>query len=152
MQFSKIRTSVLSVVLSLSMGYALAGSQIRTDVADVVAAQSTWTSANASNYNFTLTQYCFCPTRNALRIEVRDGVVQRASDVFTGKPVADSDLKRLPTLNGLFDLVMDGYKRHAAVVQVQINSQYSFPEKIFIDYDLRLADEEARYQVTDFSR
>lgn len=119
---------------------------------DFTAARQVWDTAGIHDYQFTLAQHCFCPAEEAIRIVVRQDTVASASYTPSGQALSSDRLKSLPSLNAIFQKIEEGYARNAARIQLSLNPEYGYPERVFIDYTTMIADEELIYLIRDFSR
>ncbi len=119
---------------------------------DFTAARQVWDTAGIHDYQFTLAQHCFCPAEEAIRIVVRQDAVASARYTPSGQSVNSDRLNSLPSLSAIFQKIEDGYARNAASIQLSLNPEYGYPERVFIDYTTMIADEELIYLIQDFSR
>lgn len=148
---SRWRAAVLAMVLGAAMAGCGGGGDSSTSAdADYVAARLRWTLAAKVDYRFTLARTCFCLPESPIEITVTSGVVVSARYADTGLAVSAERQAQLPTLTGLLDLVAAAYVRPAALVQFTGNALLGFPERISIDYDSRVSDDEIGYTVTGF--
>jgi hypothetical protein len=124
------------------------GSEVReAPVNDLRAARERWAGQGARSYDFELTVLCFCPPdyTDPVVVAVRDGVAVSVTSAASGQPV-DADRRswyeRFDTVDKLFGLIEDAIAREAASLAVSYDQERGYPTAIFIDYDLRMADEE----------
>lgn len=116
---------------------------------DLEAARERWADAALEAYEMTLQRICFCPTPDytgPFEVTVRDGKL--ASVVLNGAEVDD---ERGITVEGLFALIEEAYDRDAASVVVEYDERMGHPTSLSIDYDVRMADEEIGYRVSDLT-
>ena len=109
-------------------------------------AKARWEAAGLDAYRMTLQRSCFCPEdyRGPFDVTVRDGAV--ATVRFNG---ASLDADRAVTVDDLFALIEDAYKRNAASVDVAFDPDLGYPTSVGIDYSTQMADEEMAYTVAD---
>ena len=111
-----------------------------------------WESAAVPAYRFTFIRYCFCIPEEIqpFIITVRDGTithVQRAADRGELSP---SSFNRYPTIDGLFDLLLDALDRSAFRVTARFHANYGFSMSGYMDLAEFLADEELDFRVSQF--
>jgi hypothetical protein len=116
------------------------------------AAKAKWLKAKLSDYRFTLMQSCECLPEaiEPTVIVVRGDKVAEAFYKRTGIAVDSVRQSRLPTINGLFQMIDDAYAKPAALVRFKANVDVGYLEEIFVDRDAAMVDEELIYLVTDF--
>lgn len=111
-----------------------------------------WQSRNVSSYRYTLRVSAFIPSeaRGPVRIEVRDGVPVSIQDL-SGAAIANPELfASCNTINKLFNRLEVAADEKAARQEQTFDSANGYPVSVYIDYDLRLADEEYGFSVSDF--
>ena len=135
---------LVAAVLFASGCSLLAGSR---EPAAFSEARARWSAAGVDNYAMTLERSCFCPEeyRGPFAVSVRDGAVV---SVQFGVDALPTD--RAVTIDGLFDLIADAYRRDAARVDVAYDPALGYPTRIAIDYLEQAADEEVGYTVSGF--
>lgn len=111
-----------------------------------------WNRQNISNYEYTLSNSCFCiaDARGPVKIKVRNGQTTSITSVATGKPVNPEYFQSYNTIPKLFDVIQDAINRKAFSLNVRYNSQYGFPIQIDIDYNSQIADEEKYLTIENF--
>lgn len=127
--------------------------------------QEIWASQNITNYQFQLRISCFCPGLNGAVVTVQDDDIQSVTNSETGEPLEESWYQL--TLEDVFSKITDAQQNEYDVLKVEYDSEYGFPESIFIDrYAARLyvdgtgdgirvfvtetADDEIGYTVSEF--
>lgn len=125
-----------------------------TSKAAYTQAKQQWQAAGIHDYQFNLTQHCFCMGENngAIRITVKNDAVQSAIWTNNGKPVSADVRKQLPSMAGIFQKIEEGYAKPADEIRLTFNKDYGYPEHVYIDYVKMMADEELIYTLSDFSR
>lgn len=117
---------------------------------ELTVAKDRWVASGIEDYRFTLKTICFCPPESDIVVIVRAGALDSAFFVDTGAALSEERMRRVLTVDGLFEEIEDAYAKNAALVRVTYNGTYGYPENLFIDYESNLADEEIRYTVTNF--
>ena len=116
------------------------------------AALQKWQAAGVHDYAFTFNQSCFCIDRQPVRITVQNDRVQSAYNVPGGGAVNTGVVGKPLTLTDIFQKIEAAYAQPAAHIALTLNPQYGYPERVYIDYDERIADEELIYTISDFAR
>lgn len=140
-----LRLDVLSLVLVAGC-LAACGSPAKSR-------RALWDEKGPASYQYTLRWSCFCGPdfTDPMRITVRDGAITSAVDVETGMPV-DPATRRPLTIEGLFDVIEDAYRKNAAKVDVTYDPTDGHPVSANIDYDQRVIDEELGFRTEDLQR
>lgn len=114
------------------------------------AARQRWDDAGLEGYQMTLARLCFCPSPDYTGpFEVRVAQSKVASVMLNGTGVpADRGV----SVEALFELIEDAYKRGAESVSVSFDPALGYPTSIGIDYSMQMADEEIGYRVSDLRR
>ena len=99
--------------------------------------RSTWSSQNITNYSFDVEAICFCPYREPIHAEVRNGA-----------PTIKNEIE-INSMDDLFQIVRDATET-ADAVSVAYDAKYGFPSFIAIDYIRQAVDDEVSYRVTNF--
>ena len=111
------------------------------------AARQRWEAADLGAYRLTLRRVCFCPSPDytgPFEVTVAGAEVQSVR--LNGAAV---DAERGMSVEALFDLIDQAYERGAASVTVAYDPDLGYPTSIGIDYDVRMADEEIGYRVSE---
>ncbi|MEH2339254.1 DUF6174 domain-containing protein [Nostoc sp.] len=111
-----------------------------------------WSGQNISNYDYTLSNSCFCiaDARGPVVIKVRNGQTTSVTSVATGKPVNPEFFQNYNTIPKLFDVIQDAIKRKAFSLNVEYSARFGYPTKINIDYNSQIADEEKYLTIENF--
>ncbi|MEH1832373.1 MAG: DUF6174 domain-containing protein [Nostoc sp.] len=114
--------------------------------------RSFWNRRNISNYEYTLSNSCFCieDARGPVVIKVRNGQTISVTSVATGKPVNPDFFQSYNTIPKLFDVIQDAINRKAFSLNVEYNARFGYPTKINIDYNSQIADEEKYLTIENF--
>ena len=110
-----------------------------------------WNQQNISNYDYTLSNSCFCigDARGPVVIKVRNGQTSSITSVATGKDVKEY-FQNYNTIPKLFDVIQDAINRKAASLNVRYNARFGYPTQIDIDYNSQIADEERYLTIENF--
>ena len=108
-----------------------------------------WKKSNISSYIYTYKTICFCPEREDIAVAVTNGQVAAASYSPSGTPLTSEELVGLFTVEGLFEVIEKAIEDKVAQLDVTYNAVSGYPEKIFIDVDERMADEEITHIVKE---
>lgn len=108
------------------------------------AARALWTARGATNYDLRLSWLCFCgPNFPAQRtLEVRNNAV--TSGAIPGETGTLADHQ---TVERLFTLIEDAINQRAAAINITYHSTLGYPLQAYIDYDLKIADEELGFTI-----
>ncbi len=115
------------------------------------AALQQWKAAGIHDYSFTFYQSCFCLGRQPIRITVRGDKVQSAHNVRGGAAVKADQVGKPLTLSEIFQQIEQGYAKPADHITLTLNKDYGYPERVYIDYYEKMADEELHYEISDFA-
>ncbi|MCW5213487.1 hypothetical protein VU04_11325 [Desulfobulbus sp. TB] len=107
-----------------------------------------WKKAHLSNYTYTYKRRCFCPPEEDIAVEVQYGNVIRASYFPSSDPVMPERLDSLMTVTELFQVIEKALIDEVAQLDVTYNAKLGYPERIYIDIDRRMADEEMEHLVS----
>ncbi|MEH2374708.1 DUF6174 domain-containing protein [Nostoc sp.] len=111
-----------------------------------------WNRQNISNYDYTLSNSCFCiaDARGPVVIKVRNGQTTSITSVATGKPVNPEFFQNYNTIPKLFDVIQDAINRQAFSLNVRYSARFGYPTQIDIDYNSQIADEEKYLTIEKF--
>ena len=111
-----------------------------------------WNKQNISNYDYTLSNSCFCigDARGPVVIKVRNAQTTSITSVATGKPVNREFFQNYNTIPKLFDVIQDAINRKAFSLNVPYNARFGYPTQIDIDYNSQIADEEIFLTIENF--
>jgi hypothetical protein len=122
-----------------------------TPLPEFSAALQKWHAIGLHDYSFTLNQSCFCMGVQPVRITVSHDTVQSARNLQDGSAVTEETLGTLPSMDGIFQKIAEGYAKPADHIALTLNPEYGYPERVYIDYVAMMADEELIYEIRDFS-
>lgn len=115
-------------------------------------AQALWGANGASRYRVTVTRTCFCPpdVRQPIRVSVVEGEVIHLEGLEQPLHQPERlDTARL-TVTGLFRFIEQAKKRNPHKLEVDYDASYGYPRRIDYDGHQMIADDEFRYELTDF--
>ena len=140
-------------VTSLPLVWLVAcGAQLNNEQAALTTQQhyEHWLSMS-EDYQITFQQQCYCLPEylQPMRLTVRDNKLISAIFVNDGSPVPAAMLKDLPTVKEIFETVIEAELRPAEIIKIEFDQQHHYPTKVDIDYDLRMADEEIQWQLSN---
>jgi len=106
--------------------------------------RAVWTNQGIVHYTYDYVSSCFCGDAGIkFSIEV-DG--NSVIAVFNHETNSMVDLATYPTkfrtINDLFEVIQSALNANAASINVTYNKNKGFPESIYIDYNVQMADEE----------
>lgn len=112
-----------------------------------------WQSRNTGSYRYTLQVNAFLPVeaRGPVSIEVRDGVPVSVRSLSDDVIILPEQFANSNTIDKLFDRLESAADSGADTQDYRFDSAGGYPVSAYIDYDLRLADEEYGFTVTDYS-
>jgi len=111
--------------------------------------QTLWKKANIQNYRFVAKRFCFCPQEEKRLVSVLNGTIAESKFIPSNTPT--QDITKTKKVEDYFAVIRDALDKNAHSITVTYNITYGFPEKISIDYDKRMADEEMSYTITKFN-
>ena len=146
-----LKTLWCSIASTIFIAVLAGTAHADTSLQDFTAAREKWQAAGISDYAFTLVQHCFCIGVQPVRIMVKNDVVQSARNVQDDAAVAVEVLGKLPSIEGVFQKIAEGYAKPSDHITLTLNKDYGYPERVYIDYVAMMADEELIYEIRDFS-
>lgn len=117
--------------------------------AELEANLTRWTSLGPSSYRYTLVRSCFCPYLGPVRVTVAADTVVARLVVESGEPVPEHSEAAYPTVDGLFELLMDAFDHGADAIDVTYDPELGVPMSISIDFLEQAIDDELGIQVTE---
>ena len=119
---------------------------------ELTAARLRWQQRQPASYDITVSRSCECTPASIgpVVVAVRDGVVVSRTYVATGAPVAPTLADVFPAVEGLFAIITDAQRRHAASVVVHYDGELGFPSVISIDYNRQAVDDEFSISANNF--
>lgn len=142
------RAGACALLLALLAGSA----QADTSLQAFKAARQKWQAAGLHDYAFTFFNSCYCIGMQPIRITVQAGQVVSATNLRDGTAVQAAEVGQPLGINEIFRKIEEAYAKPADRITLVLNPAYGYPERVFIDYYTMMADEELRYEISDFSR
>jgi hypothetical protein len=128
------------------------GATCATAITNVTDARARWNAARPASYEYTLAVGCFC-----LRDVTRPVVITVTATTVTsrryeddGTAVPDQLAATFPSIDGLFDKLLDARMRNAANSAANYEPTLGYPVQISLDYSATIADDEISYVVSRF--
>jgi hypothetical protein len=118
---------------------------------EFTAALQKWQTAGIHDYSFTLNQSCLCFGIQSVRITVKGDKVQSVSNAQNGSAVSAEVLSMQPTMTAILQTIEAAYTKPADHITLSLNADLGYPERVFIDYYVMMADEELIYEIRDFA-
>ncbi len=116
----------------------------RTLAETVDAQRKRWEANEFSSYQYTYQRTCFCAPDwiRPVVIDVVDDRIERIAYADDGALVDSTFWASYHTVDGLFALIDQAMTSDAAQVTVQFDDPLGYPTQLYIDEDVRIADEE----------
>lgn len=109
-----------------------------------------WAEVEPSEYSYAVERLCFCGfAATPVRVTVADGVVTDRTFVESGEPVPEQFADLFPSVDGLFEVLLDAIERGAHSIVVTYDPDSGVPLDIAIDYEFNVKDEELGFRVTE---
>jgi len=151
-----LRKYVVAVTVALAALPACSdlGPEEEDLLAEIVEHRRTWESVRPPSYAYTLERQCFCveEARGPVRVRVTSGSVTERTYVTGGGKVAVDLIGLFPSVEGLFDLLEQAVRQGAREVRITWDHELGVPREAWIDYDVRIADEEQGFRVVELPR
>jgi len=106
---------------------------------------------SAYAYDYRNVRFAIGPVVEPVRIRVRGSAIVSVVSLATGQEMSPDAWRYYETVEGLFRTLEKAYAQGAAEVRVQYHPQLGYPTDVYIDYDQRLADEEAGYVLSNLA-
>jgi hypothetical protein len=121
-------------------------------ISDLTLARQRWEAARPSAYDYTLGLSCFCPTEitGPVVIVVSGNTVESRKYADTGETVAANFNTSFPSIDGLFDALVQANARKPAVLDATYHPSLGYPTHVAIDFAINAADDEMWYTITNF--
>ncbi len=147
-------SAVFWVILALSFAPALlwiVDAPIRALEAPFRDQQARWEALEPRHYVYTVEVRCFClrAARGPETVEMRDGKVVAVTAVENGRGVVLPPEAAL-TMRRVFSALMNAAAERAERVEVEYDSIFGFPARVWIDPRSDTHDEELGFTITYF--
>ena len=109
-----------------------------------------WEEGRPTRYAVTIERNCFCTPdgRGPVTVTVDGPAVTARVYSDSGEPVPDGLAHVFPSIDGLFDFVLDALDRDAHEVRVTYDAGTAIPISVSVDYEENAIDEEVGFTVT----
>ena len=116
--------------------------------------RETWERLRPSSYQYVVERLCFCglEARGPVRVIVVGDDVSERTYADSGDPVPAAFGELFPSVDGLFDVLLDAFEREAHRIDVTYDPISGVPLDLWIDYLETVADEELGFSVTETVR
>jgi len=116
------------------------------------AARALWAANGGDDYDMTFNWQCFCIPDYVQQVDlqVRAGSVQAGSVTDTGDPLTADQLAEYQPVGQLFDILQDAILKDAAEIRVTYAAT-GYPAEVWIDFNLRTADEELGFFIHEMA-
>ena len=111
-----------------------------------------WRSQNLKNYQYIYQQQCFCPSpsNTPLKVSIKNDKITQVVNLNSEQLVTDLTFPK--TIEELFKIIKDAIQRNADEILITYDKTLGYPNRIAIDYQKILADEEITYTVENLSK
>lgn len=119
-----------------------------TGAFNISRGRTLWRQHGFSDYDFTLTQGCFCGFVGRARVQVRDGEAVSITEIGSGDAIP-LELLRIRTVEHAFDVIQSFLEDEGdRSVEVRFHDRLGFPLMGNLDI-ARIADEELHFEIED---
>lgn len=127
---------------------------ITDDYSYIPDPEERWNKYNLHNYAITQTRICFCTHRGPYKIYVVNNQIKDVLDVNADTLLSNEMIHKTSflTINELFNLSKSISPDSVAYLNMEYNERFGYPERIFIDPDSAIADEEYGYITSSLER
>lgn len=108
-----------------------------------------WSETGPASYEMILLRTCACPGIPAVRIIVRNKVVESRTYTGTGDPVPPEDADDFPDVPGLFALVKKAMDEDYYLFSVAYDPTYGYPSSLQLDPDASTLEDNVNFQVVE---
>ena len=118
---------------------------------ELSSAQARWARVGPDDYRYAVRRRCFCGAEaiGPVRVTVSEGEVAARRYVESGEPVPEALAPLFPTVDGLFQILIEAFEGGAFRIDVVYDPETGVPLDVFIDYEENVADEELGFEVTE---
>ncbi len=131
------RLMLLGLLAAGCAGQDPTGTEAKT--AQIIRARDLWRAAGLSNYGFTSSVFCFCPSEyvSAKRVTVRSGVVTAVVDPVTRTSVL---LAWRKPVDSLFVLALREAIERPAGLDITFDAALGYPRRLSYGFNPQIAD------------
>ncbi|MDX1494696.1 MAG: DUF6174 domain-containing protein, partial [Longimicrobiales bacterium] len=94
-----------------------------------------WQLLGIDSYRYAVERICYCGLAGPVRVTVLDGTVESRVFVESGDTVPPEGAGSYPSVDGLFEVILDAIQRDAFRIDVTYAPDTGVPLDIFIDYE-----------------
>jgi len=107
----------------------------------LTANKALFASHNISEYHFGLRKDCFCVFRDAITVQVKDGMVTKMQSRY-GEELTENDTYYSFSIEDIFDLIQQGIDQQFESLSAEYDPVYGYPTKVNLDPEFMVADDE----------
>lgn len=129
------------------LGLDIGGSAYRSELE---RQRAKWARQQITSYNLVYRRECFCGIEflTPTVMEVRAGDIATARYAESDAPIPLWVQDRLPTVEGLFDIIEDALDSEVDLLEVVYDPALGYPRRIAIDHRFSAADDEVTHLVS----
>jgi hypothetical protein len=112
---------------------------------------SKWRSSGIDDYEIDYLRVCFCLPPNEVQVVVRQGQVVIVRDARTGDVILNpfpGEPFGFNSIDAVFSIIAQAIEARATTLVVDYHPEVGYPERVWIDYDPAVADEEIGIDIT----
>ena len=110
-----------------------------------------WKKLGIVDYTITQQKLCFCADRGMKAIiQVRGNNIVSVIDSITAQQIPQDRWQWFKTIDGLFQTAISAQNSKPSNMNLHIEQQYGFPDRIWVDPSAQIADEEYGFTTTSF--
>lgn len=112
-----------------------------------------WVNSGITNYQFDLRRNCFCQQDflRTVTITVQNSMITNIRYKDTNEQIDPSNYDRYYTMEGIFAFIKQAVMTDAELMDIKYDTNFHFPKSIYIDYSIRLIDDEMYMEITNFT-
>lgn len=109
--------------------------------------QALWSRFQTGTYHFRLDRGCFCVEGGEHWVQVENGIVTAAHNIWRDQPVLPEHLEYIESIEVIFEMI-ERAKDGAHTLQVEY-SDHGYPTLVSIDWIELAIDDEISYRISD---
>ena len=109
--------------------------------------QEQWDKFQGGTYYFTVVRGCFCVNGGEHWVQVKNGSVTSAYNIWRDEPVLEQDLQWIESMEDIFDMIQSA-QTEAFSVQAEY-SEWGYPTSVSIDWIEFAVDDEISLTISD---
>lgn len=106
-----------------------------------------WEAYSDGTYSFVLARGCFCAYGGSYWVQVVDGEVTLALDVYQNQSVPEEGLNIIESIDDIFDMI-ERAEREADDLEVEY-AEEGYPTRVVIDWIKQAVDDEMYLEVSE---